>query len=365
MNKKTPARSLVLLFLTMLIFSLFPYAAARHASAAFSVDEVDLDFREQVKKNCPEKTDLATAKEQDFAACVQAKFTPCTATRPDDPFSCVDPAVAQCRSVLDVFLTTCGAAVPACPKNEEPRDGTCVCKQGYERIDGVCATLVSDPPTAVDYHEFRVMKMTIKSMNGDVRIQHRGKPETEAKSNEEITEGDEIFAGFDSHVVLVTDQGDLIILKNGTQIQIATKDQKRFEIKLEKGEIKAEIKPRTTPTRPDVRIASPTTTASVRGTTFIMRVMEAGISEVLVSDGVVLVTNNKTGKESTVSAGQKLTATADDLGDPEPLTMQDNELFTDEMAPKNNRDLLFYGLAALGILAFLGTLIFLVKRKKR
>lgn len=361
--KKHPARSLVLLFLTMLIFSSFSYATARHVLAATLVDTLVLDFRKQIKKNCPEKTDLATVKEREFGACVQTKFTPCTATKPKDPLSCADPAATQCRSIIDVFLTTCGAAIPACLENEEWKDGTCVCKQGHDRIDGMCIRAVGGNPVPAEVIEFRVMKMTTKSMSGDVRIQHRGKPETEAKSNEEITEGDEIFAGFDSHVVLVSDQGDVILLKSGAQIRIATKNEKRLEIKLEKGEIKYEIKV-TGPTRPDVRIVSPTVTASVRGTIFIVRAMETGISEVLVSKGVVLVTNNTTGKELTVSAGQKLTATADDLGAPELLTIQDKELFADGTALKNNRNLV-YGIAAAGILVFLGTIIFLAKRKRR
>lgn len=352
-----------MLFLTMLIFSLFSYATARPMSAATLVDTLVLDLREQVKKNCPEKTDLATSKEQEFGACMQPKFTACVAaTKPSDPLSCADPAATQCRSIIDVFLTTCGAAAPACLENEELKDGVCVCKQGYDRVDGMCASAVGGNPVPVEVIEFRVIKMTVTGMSGDIRIQHRGKPETEAKSNEEITEGDEIFAGFDSHVVLVSDQGDVILLKSGSQIRIATKNEKRFEIKLEKGEIKYEYKS-TGPTRPDVRIVSPTVTASVRGTIFIVRAMETGTSEVLVSEGVVLVTNNTTGKESTVSAGQKLTATSDDLSAPEPLTIQDKELFADGTALKNNRNLI-YGIAAASILAFLGAVIFLVKRKK-
>lgn len=363
MNKKAPPCLLTAPFLFVLIFFLFSFAVSKPVSAAYSVDEVDLYFWEQVKKNCPEKTDLATAKEQDFAACVQAKFTPCTVTRPDDPFSCVDPAVAQCRSILDVFLTTCGAAVPACLKNEELKDGACVCKQGYDRVDGMCASPVGGHPVPTEVIEFRVMNMTVKSMKGDVRLQHRGKGDTEAKSNETITEGDEIFTGFDSYVVLVSDQGDVILLKAGSQIRIAAKNEKRFEIKLEKGEVKFEIKQLTAPTRPDVRIVSPTVTASVRGTIFIVRAMEEGTSEVLVSDGEVLVTHNATGEESTVSAGQKLTATADDLNAPGQLTIQDQERFTDETVLKNRK--LFYGMAAIGVLAFLGILITLIRRQRR
>lgn len=362
MNKKASSCSLTALFLFMLIFFSFSFAVSKPVSAAYSVDEVDLYFWEQVEKNCPEKTNLATTKEQDFAACVQAKFTPCTVTRPDDPFSCVDPAVAQCRSILDVFLTTCGAAVPACLEKEELKDGACVCKQGYDRVDGVCASPVGGHPVPTEVIEFRVMNMTVKSMKGDVRLQHRGKGDTEAKSNETITEGDEIFTGFDSHVVLVSDQGDVILLKAGSQIRIATKNEKLFEIKLEKGEVKYEYKS-TGPTRPDVRIVSPTATASVRGTVFIVRAMETGISEVLVSKGVVLVTHNATGKESTVSAGQKLTATTDDVSAPEPLTIQDKERFADKTVLKNRK--LFYGMVAISVLVFLGILITLIKRQRR
>ncbi len=337
---------------------------AGYASAANSLDESVIDLRDQAKKNCPEKIALATTKERDFGACVQPKFTACAATKPDDPFSCIDPAVAQCRSIIDEFLKTCGAAAtPTCPTNEEPKDGVCVCQQGYERADGLCLRTVGGDFRNPEVVEFRVMKMTVKSMEGDVTIKHTGKGQTEAKKDEEITEGDEIFAGFDSRVVLMTDQGDVFIL-NHSMIRIAKKNEKRLEITLEKGEVKFEIKPVNGPTRPDVRIVLPTATASVRGTTFIARAMEDGTSEILVSRGAVSVTHNATGKETTVSDGEKIAATETDLGSTEQLTDQDKALFSDEDEPffKNNRTLL-YGSGAIVFLALFAA--FLIKRKRR
>lgn len=329
-------------------------------SAATLVDTLVTDLRDQVQKNCPEKTDLAKAKEQEFGACVQPKFTACTATKPDDPLSCADPAATQCRSIIDEFLKTCSAAPSPCPQNEERKDGACVCQTGYERVDGVCTRALGNKRYSTEVIEFRVMKMTIKSISGDVRIQLRGKPEMSAQNETEITEGDEIFTGFDSHVVLVTDQGDVILLKASTQIRIATKDDKRFEIKLEKGEIKSEIKI-TGPTRPDVRIQTPTATASVRGTVFLVQALTAETSAFLVSKGTVVVTNNATNEESTVTAGQKLVATTNSLGKPEPLTVQDNALFADNAWFTSNR-LLILAAGVLVVLVVIGAL--LLKRKK-
>lgn len=319
------------------------------------------DMYNEVEKTCPEKDDQAAAKEQEFGLCSQQAYTSCMlSTKPEDPSACAAPATAQCRSIIDEFLKTCTPTAkpptptPTCGENEEVKDGKCVCKEDYERVLDVCRNMIVEGSVVIEY---RVLTMTVKKLKGDVRVQHAGQGEQEAAKNTELKEGDEIFAGFDSEAVLETDNGDVITLKSNTQIRLAGKDEKKFNIKLEAGEVKIRIKVMTGPTRPDVRIQTPTVTTSVRGTEFVIRVAADGASDVFVSEGTVAVTQNEKNEEVLVNAGQKISGTATDLGDVLPMTTEDETLFRDQGLP--------WAAAIIGGIALLVILCLLVIWRRR
>lgn len=156
--------------------------------------------------------------------------------------------------------------------------------------------------------EIRKQWVSVSRILGDVRIQNRGKAERPATVGDVLCEGDELFAGYSSEAIVVDSDKTILTVRSNTQIRIATIDERQFNIRLEAGEVRAQVKV-TGPTRPDVRIQTPTATASVRGTDFTVKVDKKGTTEVSVTEGTVALVREGTQKEIAISAGE--TAIAD------------------------------------------------------
>lgn len=179
------------------------------------------------------------------------------------------------------------------------------------------------PVYAQEVVEIREKKVKITSVKGDVRLQPAGQPEREATAGDVLCEGDELFAGFDSRAVVTSEKNITITVQANTQIRIATVAERRFDIRLEKGEVHAVVKT-TGPTRPDVRVITPTATASVRGTEFDVRVDKNKTTEIMVAQGTVAVKQSSGKKEVLVSAGKKVVVNTKTISKPVPYAKTKN-----------------------------------------
>lgn len=300
-------------------------------------------------------TEQAGHKDSDFTSCSREKLYTCLkTTKPQDPNDCLIPADKQCEYIINDFVKICPHA-NKCGNNEEIKDNKCVCKKGFERVNEKCAIVMEGELTEIKG------SLTIKSIQGPVQIQPSGKAEVQAMENTQLKVGDEIFTGYDGQTVLETKEGDLILLKGLTQVNVVNVEARKFDIKLYKGEIEARVKV-TGPSRPDVRIETPTSTTSVRGTKFIVAVANDGTTDVLVAEGTVAVKNNTTGQEILVPAGQKITSTADSLSSKSPLTQTEINRFS-SLKNTTGQD---YLLGAIIILILgIGTFFAIRKLKKR
>lgn len=183
--------------------------------------------------------------------------------------------------------------------------------------------LLALPVHAQEVVEVREKRARITSVKGDVRLQPAGKAEREATAGDVLCEGDELFAGFDSRAVVRSENNVTITVQANTQIRIATVAERRFDIRLEKGEVHAVVKT-TGPTRPDVRIITPTATASVRGTEFDVRVDKNKTTEIMVAQGTVAVKQSNGKKEVLVSAGKKVVVNTKTISKPAPYAKVKN-----------------------------------------
>lgn len=154
--------------------------------------------------------------------------------------------------------------------NTSKQPDKCGRTSSFQKAPSFVFQLFALPAHAQEVVEVREQKVKITSVKGDVRLQPAGQPEREATAGDVLCEGDELFAGFDSRAVVKSDNNTTITVQANTQIRIATLAERRFDIRLERGEVHTVVKT-TGPTRPDVRIITPTATASVRGTEFDVR----------------------------------------------------------------------------------------------
>lgn len=155
-------------------------------------------------------------------------------------------------------------------------------------------SLMAATVRAQEVIEVREPKVRITSLQGDVRLQPAGLAERAATADDVLCEGDELFAGFDSSAVVTSESGITVTVRSNTQLRIATLAERNFNIRLERGAVRTTVRT-TGPTRPDVRIQTPTATASVRGTDFEVRYdAVANETSVGVFEGTVTVTPSNT-----------------------------------------------------------------------
>lgn len=212
--------------------------------------------------------------------------------------------------------------------------------------------------------ELRDRFAVVSQVVGDVRVQPQGHAERAAVVGDVLCEGSELFVGFDSSATVAREGQITMGIRASTQIRIAASDERRFHIKLERGEVRAQVKV-TGPTRPDVRIQTPTITSSVRGTDFIVAQGDDGSAQVLVREGTVNVVHMVSGSQADISAGAKITADTSRLDDPTPLSKEDQSRFEDNPSAKSDRysiPQLFVGSVIL-LLATAGWLVWRMRRK--
>lgn len=202
-------------------------------------------------------------------------------------------------------------------ENKAKQPDKCKRTASFQNAPSFIFQLFVLPAHAQEVVEVREQKVKITSVKGDVRLQPAGQAEREATAGDVLCEGDELFAGFDSRAVVVSDKNTSITVQSNTQIRIATIAERRFNIRLEKGEVHAVVKI-TGPTRPDVRIITPTATASVRGTEFDVRVNKNKVTEIMVTKGMVAVKQNNGKKEVLVGAGKKVVVNMKTITKPAP-----------------------------------------------
>jgi hypothetical protein len=236
------------------------------------------------------------------------------------------PALVSSQDQLKALLENSGPMNPAAAEAEletfRPNRG-----KPFKQPDacGRISSLQNAPPFAIrlfvqpayaqEVVEVREKRVRITTIKGDVRLQPAGRAEREADAGEALCEGDELFAGFDSWAIVTSENNTTIFVRANTQIRIAKSAERRFDIHLEKGEVHAVVKT-TGPTRPDVRIITPTATASVRGTEFDVRVDKNKVTEITVTKGTVAVKQSNGKKEVLVGAGKKVTVNTKTISKP-------------------------------------------------
>lgn len=287
-------------------------------------------------------------------------------------------ALETCRGPADAFLKYCpereeqrrtsGTPVKAPPEKAEPtqkaaeQPRTCERTSSRKSMSSSLAQLFTLPALAQEVVEVREKKLRITSVTGDVRIQPRGKAERAAIAGEALCEGDELFAGFDSSVIVESENNTTVSVRPNTQIRIATFAERRFDIRLEKGEVRTVVKT-TGPTRPDVRIQTPTATASVRGTEFDVRYDEkTKETTVGVLEGnVEIVPVNNELKPVTLGARQEMRVSETFITPTQALS-QKEDVPRAEGGATNTAVFKAIALGVLGVLIVFG--IVLVARRK-
>lgn len=320
-----------------------------------------------VAAKCPSEAQAFNVEiVQKFMHCTLSDISMCRKQFPQEVVHCSKQAMETCRGGVDAFLQYCpereekrrtsGVLAKAPPEEAEPtqkateQPRTCERTSSRTSTPSSLAQLVTLPALAQEVVEVREQKVRITSITGDVRIQPRGKAERAAIAGEVLCEGDELFAGFDSSVIVKSENNTTVSVRPNTQIRIATFAERKFDIRLEKGEVRTVVKT-TGPTRPDVRIQTPTATTSVRGTEFDVRYDEkTQETYVGVFEGHVEVAPvNNALKPVTLAARQEMRVSKTLVTPPQTLAQETNASST-EVGAKN---IGVFKMVALGILALL------------
>lgn len=107
--------------------------------------------------------------------------------------------------------------------------------------------------------------VAVVELDGDVRVQRAGQAEEEAKAGMSLAVGDELFCGYASSALISFHQDSRLEVQANTQIKVLEAGDTQLHLGLDLGAVKAQVR-KVGPVRPDVRIVTPTATASVRGT---------------------------------------------------------------------------------------------------
>lgn len=160
-----------------------------------------------------------------------------------------------------------------------------------------------------------VNEVRVLSFNPDVAVHKAGTPEDEWCSVEKDTvlgQGDEISCDPDGAVLLQFADNSTIVIRNTTQLKIASFFTEggvvKTEILLKMGEVAAQVH-KSEATKSDFRIKTPTGTSSVRGTSFTVN-HDPGANRTITSvkEGTVVVTDLK-GSETVLTAGKEVITT--------------------------------------------------------
>lgn len=100
---------------------------------------------------------------------------------------------------------------------------------------------------------------------GDVRVQRAGQAEEDARPGMGLAVGDELFCGYASSALISFLEDSRLEVQANTQIKVLEAGGTTLHLGLDLGAVKAQVR-KVGPVRPDVRILTPTATASVRGT---------------------------------------------------------------------------------------------------
>jgi hypothetical protein len=166
-------------------------------------------------------------------------------------------------------------------------------------------------------HAAAINEVRVVAVQPDVQFHRAGAPEDDwcqVEKDTVLKQGDEISADPDGAVTLQFADNSTVVVKNTTQLKIASFFTEggvvRTEILLKMGEVAAKVN-KSEATKSDFRIKSPTCVASVRGTTFLMSYDPGGkASRTAVTEGKVKVDPAKPGlKTVTVKAGREVEVT--------------------------------------------------------
>lgn len=145
----------------------------------------------------------------------------------------------------------------------------------------------------------------------------------------ELYEGMRIRTGYGTRAKICFPNGTIVIFEELTEVKLDTflwADPRQVVLWLKAGAAAAEVK-REAAVRTRFEVRAPSQTTSVRGTQFIVTVHDQ-VSEVLVYEGEVEVTNNRTKRKIMVGAGYKVTASASEMSSPARLTTSDQARWT-------------------------------------
>lgn len=185
--------------------------------------------------------------------------------------------------------------------------------------------------------------------SGTVQIKHAGESWTSAEDGMDLYQSDSVKTGEDSSATIILFGSSIIRLDSNTEVTlqeiIQQEEETSVKIKQDAG--------RTWNTVmkisgiDDYEVQTPTTVASVRGTTFDVTVdNESGISIVNVIKGAVNVTGTDNGTVYTVQLNENwsITVGLDEMGEQQPFDLDDwilNNLLKDEAFKEDLKNILY------------------------
>ena len=171
--------------------------------------------------------------------------------------------------------------------------------------------------------------------NGTVQVKHTGSW-TEATSGMELYQSDSVRTGYNASASIILFKGSVIRLDNNTEItlkKIIQQEETSVTIQQDAGRTWNTVKKISGIDNYEVQ--TPTTVASVRGTSFDVNVNETGSTVVSVIKGLVNVSKTENGTVYTVelNANWSITVDHDEMGKQQPFEpddwIQDNLLKDD------------------------------------
>ncbi len=133
------------------------------------------------------------------------------------------------------------------------------------------------------------------------------------KSGMRLNDGDRLRTGEDGRaVVIFTDDKSQLKLVPGTELVLYGKRQGRQvekEVEMDVGTLWTKV----SRGHGGLRIATPTSVASVKGTAWWTKVLEGGLTQVITEEGIVNLLSRESGKNQDVHLGQTGTSNSEDV----------------------------------------------------
>jgi len=163
-------------------------------------------------------------------------------------------------------------------------------------------------------------KLSFDSETNTVMVKHEGRAWVSAESGMDLYKTDSIKTGDDSTASIILFKGCIIRLDSNTEVtikEIIEEEQTSVTIEQSTGRTWNTVQKMSGIDSYEVK--TPTTVASVRGTSFDINVGEDGITIISVVEGLVNVSQTKDGEVYTIQLGKNYSVTVDydEMGDPQ------------------------------------------------